>query len=482
MKLLMRWIHRPSVTVAASLLALLGLARASYEPVNVIAQPREQIRQETESGAPRQADPEAFPRYPDLEPSIEFWTNVFTRWSETDVVFHDRDDLSIIYRKIRQPVSDTPELYRRNEAAQEAIMERIHDILLDLAERNPDPRTLSGDYEDVYEAFDGKGSPARWRQAADRIRVQRGIKEKFFAGLVHAGQYRPYILEIMREEGVPEEIAWLPLVESTFNLQARSSVGAAGVWQFMPGTGKLFMRVDATVDERLDPILAARGAARLLKQNYRGLRSWPLALTAYNHGYYGMQRAVREVGTNDYMTVRRFYEGPAFGFASKNFYPEFLAAVEIAENPERYFGVHEPLQKLEFDRVTVPTSLALADIASAVQVDAARLWQLNPSLTDAVYRGQRNVPAGFVLRVPPGYGREAPMQLASAVAGRSGLRTRSGETGDDAARARFYTVRRGDTLSSIAARHGMSVSELAALNDLRNSNHIRVGQRLRLAR
>jgi len=312
MKFSMRWIHRSPVTAAASLAVLLCLARASHEPTPVIAQPQDASASAAEA---RQADPEAFPRYPGLESSIDFWKNVFTRWSETDVVFHDRDDLSIIYRKIHQPVSDTPELYRRNEAAQEAIMERIREILLDLAERNPDPRTLSGDYEDVYDAFDGKGNPARWRQAADRIRVQRGIKEKFFTGLVHAGQYRPYILEIMREEGVPEEIAWLPLVESTFNLQARSSVGAAGVWQFMPGTGKLFMRVDATVDERLDPILAARGAARLLKQNYRGLGSWPLALTAYNHGYYGMQRAVREVGTNDYMTVRRFYEGPAFGFA-----------------------------------------------------------------------------------------------------------------------------------------------------------------------
>ena len=100
-------------------------------------------------------------------------------------------------------------------------------------------------------------------------------------------------------EGIPEEIAWLPMVESTFNVEARSKVGAAGVWQFMPGTGRQYMRVDATVDERLDPIIAARGAARLLRHNYQGLRSWPLALTAYNHGYYGMQRAVRQLGTND---------------------------------------------------------------------------------------------------------------------------------------------------------------------------------------
>jgi len=463
----MRSIRRYPCMVAASFVALLSVAPAAHAPRPAVAQQRQS---------------EAFPRYPGLEPSVEFWKDVYSRWSENEVVFHDRDDLSIIYDKIHQKKSDNPQSYRANEAAQEAIIRRYRAILLDLAARNPDPRTLSGDYEDVYEAFGAKGNPERWRQAADRIRVQRGLKERFLQGLVHSGQFRPHILEILREEGVPQELAWLPMVESTFNVEARSAVGAAGVWQFMPGTGRLYMRVDATVDERLDPIVAARGAARLLKHNYRGLGSWPLAVTAYNHGYYGMQRAVREVGTNDYMTIRRLYQGPAFGFASKNFYAEFLAAMEVAENAEQYFGVHAPFRAIEFDTVTVPSSMPLRAVAEAVQVDPARVWQLNPSLTDAVWRGERNVPGGFTLRVPPGYGREAPMQLASAAAGRSGLRTRSMDTGDEAPSSRFYTVRRGDTLSSIAARHGMTVTELASLNGLRNTNHITIGQRLRLAR
>lgn len=445
-------------------------------PPEWVAAPRSAIAQPQQ----RQSDP--FPRYPALEPTVEFWKNVYSRWSEDEVIFHDRDDVSIIYDKIHQKKSETTEGRRANEAAQEAIIRRYRAILLDLAARNPDPRTLSGEYDDVYEAFGANGNPERWRQAADRIRVQRGLKEQFLRGLIHSGQYRPHILEILRQEGVPAELAWLPMVESTFNVEARSSVGAAGVWQFMPGTGRLYMRVDPTVDERLDPILAARGAARLLKHNYRGLGSWPLAITAYNHGYGGMRRAVRELGTSDYMTIRRRYDGPAFGFASKNFYPEFLAALEVSQNSEQYFGFHATSRPLEFDTVKVPSSMALRDIAQAVQVDAARVWQLNPSLTDAVWRGDRNVPGGFTLRVPPGYGREAPTQLASAVVGRSGLRTRSMEDTDEAPSARTYTVRRGDTLSSIAARHGITVRELASLNGLSNTNHIRIGQRLRLAR
>ncbi|MFN2382807.1 MAG: transglycosylase SLT domain-containing protein [Gemmatimonadota bacterium] len=414
-----------------------------------------------------------------LESSVDFWKKVYSSWSEDEVVFHDRDDLAVVYYKFRQKKSTTPSQYAANEATQEQIIAKYRRILLDLAARNPDPRTLDDEYEDVYEAFHGTGSPARWSEAADRIRVQRGLKERFLQGLMHAGQYREHILRIFREEGVPAEIAWLPMVESSFNVEARSSVGAAGIWQFMPATGRLYMRVDGTVDERLDPILAARSAARLLKHDYQGLGSWPLALTAYNHGYNGMRRAVREVGTNDYMTIRRRYTGPLFGFASKNFYAEFLAALEISENPDRFFGVHRPFQTLEFDTTTMPTQMALRDIATAIQVDAQRLWKLNPSLTDAVWRGQRNVPAGFRLRVPPGYGREAPLQLAAASAGRSGNRVRTvepvagGET-------RYYTVQRGDTLSSIAARHNVSVAELMALNALRDRNRISIGQRLKV--
>lgn len=424
-----------------------------------------------------QDDPFAVPV--GLESAVEFWKRVYGEWSEDEVTFHDRDDLDIVYRRMDQEKSETPSGYAANEAAQQAIVDHYRRILLDLATRNPDPRTLSGEYAEVHALFGDRGNPERWRYAADRIRVQRGLREKFHRGLIHAGQYREHILEIFREEGVPEEVAWLPMVESTFNVEARSKVGAAGVWQFMPGTGRLYMRVDGTVDQRLDPIIAARGAARLLRHNYEGLGSWPLALTAYNHGYYGMRRAVAQVGTNDYMTIRRLYDGPAFGFASKNFFAEFLAALYVAEHAEQYFGMHEPFRTLEFDVVSMPVAMRLRDVASAVQVDANRLWQLNPSLTDDVWAGRRSVPAGFLLRVPPGYGREAPLQLGASAASRD---TRTVRTAPGTAEPpRVHTVQRGDTLTSIAVRYGISVGELIALNDLGDRDVIRVGQKLVLS-
>ena len=414
-----------------------------------------------------------------LEPAVDFWKRVYSEWSQDQVAFHDRDDLSVVYRVLDQKKSDDRATYRANEAEQEAIVRRMRGILLDLAARNPDPRTLSDDYEDVYEAFGPGASPAIWRKAADNIRVQRGLKERFMTGLLHAGQYHDHIVEILEDEGVPGELAWLPMVESTFNLQARSSVGAAGVWQFMPATGRIYLRMDRSVDERFDPILAARGAARYLRNSYDDMGSWPLAVTSYNHGYYGMMRAIRELGTTDYMTVRRQYGGPAFGFASKNFYAEFLAALEIAENPLVYFGEMDPFDALEFDTFEVESSIALHDVANALRVDPGRLWQLNPSLTDDVWRGRRNVPAGFVMRLPPGYAHEAPSQLAAAQAGKSERRVRTVEEPTEG--PRFYVVQRGDTLSSIAARHGTTVTDLVQLNDLRDRNTIRIGQRLKVA-
>lgn len=448
----------------AGVLCVLVLASTAHAPRAIRAQSL-------------QDDPFAVPV--GLESAVEFWKKVYGEWSEDEVTFHDRDDLDIVYRKMDQEKSETPSGYAANEAAQQAIVDHYRRILLDLATRNPDPRTLSGEYAEVHALFGARGNPERWRYAADRIRVQRGLREKFHRGLIHAGQYREHILEIFREEGVPEEIAWLPMVESTFNVEARSKVGAAGVWQFMPGTGRLYMRVDGTVDQRLDPIIAARGAARLLRHNYEGLGSWPLALTAYNHGYYGMRRAVAQVGTNDYMTIRRLYDGPAFGFASKNFFAEFLAALYVAEHAEQYFGMHEPFRTLEFDVVSMPVAMSLRDVASAVQVDANRLWQLNPSLTDDVWAGRRSVPAGFLLRVPPGYGREAPLQLGASATSRD---TRTVRTAPGTAEPpRVHTVQRGDTLTSIAVRYGISVGELIALNDLGDRDVIRVGQKLVLS-
>lgn len=410
----------------------------------------------------------------ELRSDIDFWKRVFSEWSQDEIVTHDREDLSIVYRVDRQPRTEDEGLRRRNADQQDAIKARVRRILLDLADRNPDPRTLAGEYRAVYEAFGPDAGPDRWRRAADQVRIQRGLKERFHAGLVRAGRYHEHIVSVLREESVPTELAWLPMIETTFILEARSSVGAAGAWQFMPSTGRLYMTVGRSVDQRFDPILAARGAARLLKYNYEGLGSWPLALTAYNHGFAGMKRAVREVGSDDFVTIRNEYDGPRFGFASRNFYPEFVAALEVVSEAERHFGPIAPEPPMRFDVVEVPTSMALEEIAEAIGIAPQELWDFNLSLTDRVRIGRRPVPAGFALRVPAGAGEEAPTRLASAVSARGQrVRTIGG--------VQYYTVQRGDTLSTIAEEYGTTVASLIALNDIEDSDLIQIGQRLRIS-
>src|SRR4029434_8272057 len=115
------------------------------------------------------------------------------------------------------------------------------------------------------------------------VHTQRGIKEQFRDGIVRSGRHVSEFREILTKAGVPEELAFLPLVESSFD-NVRSKAGAVGVWQFTKGTGKLYLTINNKVDERLDPTKAARAAARLLRDNYLALQDWPLAITAYNHG------------------------------------------------------------------------------------------------------------------------------------------------------------------------------------------------------
>jgi membrane-bound lytic murein transglycosylase D len=203
--------------------------------------------------------------------------------------------------------------------------------------------------------------------------------------------------KIFREEGLPPELAYLPLVESSFNIRARSSVGAVGMWQFMLETGKKFLRIDEDVDERLDPMAATRAAARLLKENYRILGRWPLAITAYNHGTDGIFRGVQAVESDNLVDLIRGYQSPTFGFASKNFYAEFLAVVDIVTNRERYFPdlrIHRPVNLQE---VAVKRSAKLQALLKPAAISQRDFFEWNPALDPTA----QSIPVGYRVRLPP---------------------------------------------------------------------------------
>lgn len=411
---------------------------------------------------------ESLPRPAGLEPDIGFWRSIFAEVSTEEALVHDNRYLGIVYEKL--DLSDLQSDGAR-QRAMDAAKTRYSKILTRLAAG--DRSNLGADDRRILALWAGRPGNVTLRAAADRVRVQQGLSDRFLEGYVRSGRWEDHIRDSLREAGVPQMLAALPHVESSFNPEARSYVGAAGLWQFTAGTGRRFMRIDSAVDERRDPFRSSEAAARLLKANYGELDSWPLAITGYNHGTGGMRRAIRAVGTDDIETIVRNYAGPAFGFASRNFYVSFLAAEEVERNAEKYFGPirRDPPEKLT--TIKVPAYLSASTLEQTLGVPRETLQAYNPSLLPAIWMGKKYVPQGYTLRLPDTV-PDAHARLAEI----PGAERRTAQISDP--KPRTHRVRSGETLSGIAARYGTSASRLASLNGLSKRNLIRTGQVIKL--
>ncbi len=413
------------------------------------------------------AHAEPFPRPAALEPQVRFWVRVYTEVGTDGGFIHDSRDLGIVYDTVRFPEGASS---RRRQRILERAKSQIRSALETLASGR---RSRLGRTEKrVLALFPDNVSDRTLAAAARRVRFQLGQANKFREGLLRSGRWEGFIGDVLAARGVPGELAALPHVESSYNPKAYSHAGAAGLWQFTRSTGRLFMRIDHVIDERYDPYLASDAAARLLVANYKQVQSWPLAITGYNHGIAGMRRAVRKLGTRDIATIVEKYRSRSFGFASRNFYTSFLAALQVDQDPERYFGPIERDPPAALESVQMDSYYAVATLENAFGVSGPLLRALNPALLDPVWSGQKYVPKGYALRLPPrDDGRPQRLQLAQIPASERILEQRPDVR---------YRVRRGDTLSAIAARYGVSERELVALNGLRSRHRIRIGQVLRL--
>ncbi len=404
------------------------------------------------------------PRPAELEPALEFWTRIYTEVSVGQGVIHDSGQSMRILGEVA--VAKPPHWQQRREQVRSAL-KRYRAALRTLAEQGMQPQTTL--QRQVAARLPADTQPDDLLELAERLRFQGGLRERFQAGLIRAGRWRDYIVDVLQAQGVPAELVALPHVESSFNPIARSHAGAAGLWQFTAGTGRRFMRIDPVLDERLDPWTSTRAAAQLLAHNYAEIESWPLAITAYNHGLNGMRRAVREVGSRDYVRIRSEYDGPRFGFASRNFYPALLAAADVDANAARYFGNLQTDPPLEPVRVALPHYTPLPTLIEGVGIDEAQLQALNPGLGPAIWDGRKFIPRGYALALPAG------RQWASAIAGLPGSRLYRGQRPDVA-----HQVAAGDTLSTIAARYSVSLATLKSHNGIRDADFIRIGQELSL--
>ncbi len=410
----------------------------------------------------------ALPRPPGLAPEIGFWRRVFAECTTAQGLIHDKRHLGIVYEKIDLSADANP---ARVERAAAAARGRYEGILRTLGSGKR--QGLTSEEQRVLALWPEGVSNAELRAAAERVRFQQGLADRFSAGLVRSGQWRDHIVSSLRKAGVPEEVAALPHVESSFNPEARSFVGAAGLWQFTGDTGRRFMRIDQAVDERRDPFESSEAAAQLLKYNYAVLGTWPLAITAYNHGTAGMRRAAERMGTTNIETIIHRYDGPAFGFASRNFYVSFLAALEIEQSPERFFGLLQRQAPREELVVEMPDYMRIDTVEKAFGVSRTTLQAYNPALLPPVWDGAKYVPRGFRLRLPATTViAAAPHQVLAGVPASARYSTQVPD--------KTHRVKRGDTLSGIARRYGTSVPKLAQANGIKSGSRIRVGQVLQL--
>jgi membrane-bound lytic murein transglycosylase D len=272
-----------------------------------------------------------FPRPAAIEPNIDFWVKAFTYWSERDFVVHDRDNVSLVYQKFHMPGDGAP-TGEEVEWANAYLKAKYGDILNRLATGQ---QAVGWEEQHVAAMFKGQ-PPSAYARASQNLRVQQGLCEPFHDSLLRSRYYRPRMEQVFRSNGLPSELVALASVESGFSARVRSSAGALGIWQFTRSTGREFLKITRYRDDRLDPARSTQAAAELLQSNYQALGSWPLAITAYNYGTAGMERAASEFGS-DYVKILQNYTGEHFGFAVKNYYAEFLAADQVYRYQDKYF-------------------------------------------------------------------------------------------------------------------------------------------------
>ena len=417
-----------------------------------------------------------------LEGRVEFWKLIFAEYGKNHRVFHSRSHPQLIYSVLdfseyENAYSEEESFKRRKTAIDQEIL-NIKSALTNLSKGLAPSSNLERRISRIFNVL--PAGVAKYKKALEKkeIRYQRGVKEKFEQGLIRSGRYLPIIKQILASEGLPEEIGRLPLVESSFDYKAYSSVGAAGIWQFMRSTGKLYMTVNYAIDERRDPVIATRAAAKYLRNSYDDLGRWPLAITSYNHGLGGVRNAVKKSGSRDLAQIIKTYKSKTFGFASSNFYAEFLAALEIERNAQTYFPGLVREQVWNFDEVVLGKSTFFKDLVRMEGGDTSRIKELNLALRDAITSNKVKIPEGTVIKVPLGRAD----RIIANVSGSKKHQINSGlvKAKKIAQQYRVHKVRKGETLSRISRKYRTSLHSVLRANRLKSRSVIRVGQRIKI--
>lgn len=420
-------------------------------------------------------DGDAFLVPDDIKDRVDFWTHVFGLYTTNHVIFYNKENVGIVYSVLDFSQignlrgmgrgSFKAQMIREEKARIKAMIKKVARLIkeekvklsdLDAQEKRLAKLLLANnDHVDISE----KG-------LLRNIGTRKGFAHRIRGAIAASGKYMEEMRRIFSERGLPPQLTMIPFIESAFNLKAYSHAGAAGIWQFIEATGKRYLRIDEFVDERYDPILGAYAAATHLANEFKFLKSWPMTVNAYNTGPGRMLQAKRQLGTTDISKIIKFFKGSGYGKDSKNYFPEFLAAVHIYENQEEFFGEIKKAGPEKFEFMALPGDMNIQELAREAGVSTKIITDMNLSLKPDVAAGLKNLPKGYLLKVP------ADMKDEILVAMK--------ELYKETRYATHHIVRRGDSIKRIAKTYDISVDDLSHLNKLLPKQKLRTGDILQL--
>lgn len=289
------------------------------------------------------------------------------------------------------------------------------------------------------------------------------LRHRFSIWLERSAKYIEIMQDILSERGLPEELVFLPIIESGFNMNAYSRASAVGPWQFISGTAKRYgLIIDWWRDERKDPVKSTEAAASYLKDLYKMFGAWHLALAAYNAGEGRIMRALRKTGSDDYWDLLKTKQ---IHNETKEYVPRYIAAAKIARTPDSYgFENLEYHPPLEFDEVVITEPLDIEIIALAAETTPQTIKELNPELRR--WCTPLNVKE-YTLRIPLG-SKELFFENLETI------------PADEKISFDYYTVKKGDTLKKVSINTGYPLSVILALNSLQGIETLTPGEKLKL--
>ena len=386
-----------------------------------------------------------------LDSALEFCqaSNDFWERGDLDNALDALDQAYSLILKIAP--NDNPEILRQRDDLRFTISKRIIEV-----------------YSSRFIVANGnyKAIPLVMNRHVDKaLNLFKGRERKFFLNAYsRSGKYRPAIVKALKEAGLPEELSWLPLIESGFKVKALSRARALGPWQFIASTGYKFgLKRDQWVDERMDPEKSTRAAIAYLKELHQIFGDWTTALAAYNCGE---GRVLRSIRTQKINYLDHFWDLYGKLPLETAFYvPKFLAVLHILNDPEAHGFTLPPVDKeLETETVTIDKQVHVKTIADQLQISYKFLSELNPELK------RNSTPSRpYEFKVPKGKGALLLAKLENIP-----------EWSPPVPAYVRHTVRRGESMSVLARRYRTSVRAIMALNGLKSKSYIKVGWKLKI--